>query len=53
MYPQKIWYAKVNADDVEEIALNAEGGPEVKRLTQEVEPDLQELIYQLLDAGLF
>ncbi len=53
MYPQKVWYAKVSPDDVEDIAGYAEGGPEVGRLTEGVDRGLQELIYQLLDAGLF
>ncbi len=53
MYPDKIWYSKITEGDVEEIAANAEGGPVVERLTKGIDPGLQELIYQLLDAGLF
>ncbi len=53
MYPQKVWYSKITDDDVEDIAAHAEGGPEVERLTKGVDRGLQELIYQLLDAGLF
>ena len=53
MYPQKVWYSGVGQKDVEEIAEHAKGGPPVERLTRGVDPSLKELIYQLLDAGLF
>jgi (2Fe-2S) ferredoxin len=53
LYPQKVWYSGVKRDDVEEIANHAEGGPAVERLTHGIDPGLKELIYQLLDAGLF
>jgi (2Fe-2S) ferredoxin len=53
MYPQKVWYSGVKEADVEEIAGHAKGGPPVHRLTHNVDASLQDLIYQLLDAGLF
>ena len=53
MYPEKVWYSRVKKEDVADIASHAEGGPPIDRLTQGVEPSLQELVYQLLDAGLF
>ena len=53
IYPQKVWYSKVKAGDVDAIAEHARGGSPVDRLTQGVDPSLKELIYQLLDAGLF
>jgi len=53
LYPQKVWYSGVKQADVDEIAAHAEGGPPVERLTQGVEQPLKDLIYQLLDAGLF
>ena len=53
LYPQKVWYSGVQQTDVDEIAGHAEGGPVVDRLTHGVEQPLKELIYQLLDAGLF
>src|SRR2546426_3606741 len=53
LYPQKVWYCGVTAADVSGIASHAEGGAEVERLTHGIEPGLKELIYQLLDAGLF
>ena len=53
LYPQKVWYSGVKPEDVEEIAAHADGGAAVERLTHGVEQPLKDLIYQLLDAGLF
>lgn len=53
LYPQKVWYSGVKGDDVDEIAAHAAGGPPVERLTHGVDQSLKDLIYQLLDAGLF
>jgi (2Fe-2S) ferredoxin len=53
LYPQKVWYNGVKRDDVNDIATHAEGGAPVERLTHGIDPSLKELIYQLLDAGLF
>ena len=53
LYPQKVWYNGVKRDDVNDIAAHAEGGAPVERLTHGIDPSLKELIYQLLDAGLF
>ena len=53
LHPQKVWYCGVKPADIDEIAAHAEGGPEVERLTHGIDPGLKELIYQLLDAGLF
>ena len=53
MYPNKVWYSNVKSSDVDDIAGNAQGGPPVERLTHGVDASLKELIFQLLDAGLF
>jgi len=53
MYPSKTWYCGVKQPDVEDIAEHAKGGATVERLTHGVDPSLKELIFQLLDAGLF
>lgn len=53
VYPHKVWYCGVKQNDVDEIAAHAAGGVAVERLTQGVDASLKELIYQLLDAGLF
>jgi (2Fe-2S) ferredoxin len=53
VYPQKVWYCNVRQKDVGEIAAHARGGQRVERLTEGVDDSLKELIFQLLDAGLF
>ena len=53
IYPEKVWYSDVKRGDVEAIAAHAKGGPPVERLTKGVDKSLKDLIYQLLDAGLF
>lgn len=52
LYPEKSWYAGVKKDDVGEIAEHMAGGPDVKRLDT-IDASLKELIYQLLDTGVF
>ena len=53
LYPQKVWYAGVKPADVSDIAAHAEGGAPVERLNGGIDQSLKDLIYQLLDAGLF
>ena len=53
LYPERTWYAGVKESDVEDIARHAEGGPRVPRLEDAVDPSLKNLIFELLDAGLF
>jgi (2Fe-2S) ferredoxin len=53
LYPQKVWYCGVKQNDLDEIASHAKGGAPVERLTHGIDDSLKDLIYQLLDAGLF
>lgn len=53
LYPQKVWYSGVKPDDLNDIVSSAEGGPVIERLTHGIDPTLKELVYQVLDAGLF
>jgi sirohydrochlorin cobaltochelatase len=53
LYPQKVWYCGVKQTDVDDIAAHASGGPVAERLTHGIDQGLKDLIYQLLDAGLF
>ena len=48
----KCWYAGVKKEDVDEIVEHLAGGPHVDRLDK-IDPSLKELIYQLLDTGVF
>ena len=53
VYPQKVWYAGVSQSDAGEILDSVQSGGTVTRLTGKVDKETQELIYQLLDTGLF
>ena len=52
VYPQKNWYAGVKKADLPEIVDSLAGGPTVKRLDT-IDPSLKELIYELLDTGVY
>ncbi|MFQ5851263.1 MAG: ferredoxin [Candidatus Binatia bacterium] len=52
LYPEKSWYAGVKKEDLNDIAEHLAGGPDVKRLDK-IDRSLKELIYQLLDTGVF
>jgi len=52
LYPEKSWYAAVKKEDLNDIVDHLCGGPDVKRLDT-IDPSLKDLIYQLLDTGMF
>ena len=52
LYPEKSWYAKVKVEDLDDITTHLAGGPHVQRLDT-IDSSLKELIYQLLDTGVF
>ena len=52
LYPQRIWYAGVRREDVDDIVGHLKGGNVVTRLTGKVDQPTEELIFQLLDSGL-
>ena len=52
VYPQKNWYAGVKSEDLPEILDSLAGGPTVTRLDT-TDPALKEMIYALLDTGVF
>lgn len=52
LYPEKSWYAGVKIGDLNDILGHLAGGPDVKRLDK-IDSSLKELIYQLLDTGVF
>src|SRR5436190_22642936 len=52
LYPEKSWYAAVKTEDLDDIVGHMAGGPHVQRLDT-IDPSLKELIYQLLDTGIF
>src|ERR1035437_4591529 len=52
IYPDKVWYAGVKPEYVSEIVAYLHGADAPARLDT-VDPALKELIFQLLDAGLY
>ena len=52
IYPDKAWFAGVKPEDVREVVAYLKGGDAPKRLDT-VDPGLKEMIFQLLDAGLY
>ena len=52
IYPQKNWYTGVKLEDLPEISDSLAGGPAVSRLDT-IDPALKEMIYALLDTGVF
>jgi NADH:ubiquinone oxidoreductase subunit E len=52
IHPQKNWYAGVKKEDLPEIVASLTGGPAVTRLDT-IDPALKEIVYQLLDTGVF
>ncbi|MBI2361648.1 MAG: (2Fe-2S) ferredoxin domain-containing protein [Deltaproteobacteria bacterium] len=52
LYPEKSWYAGVKKEDLDDILSHISGGQEVKMLDT-IDSSLKELIYQLLDTGVF
>ncbi len=52
LYPEKSWFAGVKSEDLDDIVAHLAGGPDVKRLDK-IDSSLKELIFQLLDSGVF
>lgn len=52
VHPQKVWYAGVTKEDVPEIVAALASGATVTRLDS-ADPALKEIVFSLLDAGVF
>ena len=52
LYPQGTWYKGCQMGDAEEIVAHILGGPPVERLSDQIDPDLRDLILTILDAGI-
>ena len=52
VHPEKSWCAGVKLSDLDDILEHLSGGPVVTRLDS-IDPTLKELIYQLLDSGVY
>ena len=54
IYPDKVWYGGVQESDADTIVdKHLKQGETVTPLTNKVPKDLQDLIFQLLDSGIF
>ena len=54
IYPDKVWYGGVKEEDADTIVeKHLQHGEPVTALTGKVDKDLEELIFQLLDSGIF
>jgi NADH-quinone oxidoreductase subunit F len=52
VYPAKRFYSGVKPADVDDIVAQLPSGGAVERLMNQVDPQIEELIFELLDAGL-
>jgi (2Fe-2S) ferredoxin len=51
LFPDRVFYSRVTEKDLPEIVAHIEkGGEPVRRLTGAVEPDVEEVLWQILDS---
>jgi (2Fe-2S) ferredoxin len=51
LYPDKVFYSTVTEEDLPEIASHIKGdGPAPERLTGKCEPDVEQIIWDMLDS---
>ena len=51
VYPDKVFYSTVKETDLEEVAAHVcDGGPKVARLCGKVQPDAEQIIWDMLDS---
>lgn len=53
VYPQRDWYSGIQMSDVAEIIEAVRRGERIERICDKVDRDARELIYNLLDAGIY
>lgn len=54
IYPDRVWYGEVQKDDADRIVdEHLKGGKTIPALTGKVDKGLEEMIFQLLDSGIF
>jgi hypothetical protein len=49
---KKAWFSGVQVSDVDAIIANLNGGPDIPRLKEQTDPDLEQMIFEIIDAGL-
>ncbi|MBI4446996.1 MAG: (2Fe-2S) ferredoxin domain-containing protein [Acidobacteria bacterium] len=53
LYPQRHWYSEVKLSDLSDIIEGIQQGKPVERICNKVDSGARELIYALLDAGIY
>ena len=49
---RRCWFSGVGPSDLDDIAAFIRGGADVPRLREENDPELEEMIFAIIDAGL-
>ena len=49
---KRCWYSGVTPEDLDDVVAYIKGGDDIPRLKQQNDPDLEELIFGIIDAGL-
>lgn len=49
---RRCWYSGVQISDLDAVVAYIHGGEDIPRLKQQNEPDLEQLIFDIIDAGL-
>jgi (2Fe-2S) ferredoxin len=52
LYPEGSWYMGIQQGDIPEIEQHILGGEPVARLTERVDPNLRDLILEILESGM-
>ena len=50
VFPDRVFYSHVKEEDLPEILAHLKGGEPVERLTGSVEPDVEEILWEMLDS---
>ncbi len=50
LFPDRVFYSHVEEKDLEDIIAHIKGGEPVTRLTGAVEPDVEEILWEMLDS---
>ena len=49
---RRCWFSGVQKSDLDDVAAFVRGGADIPRLREQNDPDLEEMIFEIIDAGL-
>ena len=49
---RRCWFSGVQKSDLDEVAAFVRGGADIPRLREQNDPDLEEMIFEIINAGL-